>query len=163
MPRQEALLRLHKTLLARRAELREQLAGELASLRDFKSADSACDSADMAFEAGGDEMSSQLAVLDDRELRQVEQALARLQQGRYGICEGGGWNCQQKIPVARLNALPYTPFCINCERESETHPDGLSRLSTSNWGQIADAQAPMKDQRINLSELEMDLSGGRRG
>ena len=99
-------------------------------------------------------MSSRLAELDDRELSQIERALARLQQGMYGICEGGSGNCQKKIPVARLNALPYTPFCINCEREMEKHPGGLGRQNTGNWGQVSNAQAPMQDQRINLSELE---------
>lgn len=117
----------------------------------------------MAFEANGDELSSRLAELDDRELSQVERALARLQQGMYGICEGGSANCQKKIPVARLNALPYTPFCINCERELEKHQSGPGRQSTGPWGHIFDAQAAMQDQRINLSELEMDLSGNRRG
>jgi DnaK suppressor protein len=163
MARRDALLRLHKTLLARRAHLREKLAGELANLRDFNAADATGDSADAAFEAGGDEMTSRLAELEDRDLGHIERALARLQQGTYGICEGGSANCQKRIPVARLNALPYTPFCINCEREREMHPDGLALESIGNWGQISDAQAPMQDQRINLSELEMDLSGNQRG
>src|SRR5689334_22764484 len=114
MARRDALLRLHKTLLARRAHLRAKLTGELVDLREFRAADSAGDNADAAFEADGDEMSSQLAELDDRELSQIERALARLQQGRYGVCEGGSANCQKKIPLARLNALPYAPFCINC-------------------------------------------------
>src|ERR1700676_4366281 len=138
MARRDALLRLHKTLLARRADLRGKLAGELANLREFRAADSAGDSADAAFEAGGDEMSSQLAQLDDRELSHIERALARLQQGTYGTCEGGSENCQKKIPVARLNALPYAPFCIICERELELHPDGLALQSMGNWGQISD-------------------------
>jgi len=159
MARRDALLRLHKTLLARRADLRGKLAGELADLREFRTADSAGDSADAAFEAGGDEMSSQLAQLDDRELSQIERALARLQLGMYGICEGGSASCQKKIPVARLNALPYTPFCINCEREMEMHPDTVALQSTGNWAQVFDGQSPMQDQRMQMSELEMRLSG----
>jgi DnaK suppressor protein len=154
MARRDALLRLHKTLLARRGHLRAKLSGELSNLREFRAADSAGDSADAAFEAGGDEMSSQLAQLDDRELSQIERALSRLQLGTYGICEGGSANCQKRIPVARLNALPYTPFCINCERELERHPDGAALESTGNWAQVFDGQAPMQDQRIQLSEWE---------
>lgn len=141
MPRREALLRLHRSLLASRTDLREKLAGDLAGLRDFKTADSAGDAADWAFEAGGDEMSSRLAELDDRELTQIERAPARWQQGTYGLCEGDSCSCQKKIPVARLKALPHTPFCINCEREMEQHPGGLDRQSRGNWGQIPDPSA----------------------
>ena len=163
MTRQNVLVRLHKDLLARREELSKQLAGELAYLHDSNAGGAAGDSADLALEAGGDDVSSQLAELDDRELNQIERALARWKHRTYGLCEGGSANCQKRIPVARLNALPYTAFCINCERELEKHLDGLGRPTKDNWGQVSDAQAPMQDQRINLSDVEMKMSGGRRG
>jgi DnaK suppressor protein len=155
-------LRLHRTLLARWTDLHEKLVDELANLRDFKSADYTGDSADVAFETSSDEMSSQLAELDARELSQIERALARLKQGAYGICEGGSKNCQKRIPVSRLNALPYTTFCINCEREIEKHPGWLDRRGTDNWVQVFDSEARVERQRINLSGLEMELSGKRR-
>jgi DnaK suppressor protein len=155
------LLRLQKELLARQERVGKKLATELAYLHDCKAADATGDSADLAFEADGDEMSSQLAELDDWELSQIERALARLQQGRYGICDGGGCNCQKKIPLARLNALPYTTLCINCEREMETHLGGPGRQPRGNWRQISDAQASMQDQRINASELEKSLFSRR--
>src|ERR1700736_3865545 len=136
MPRRNALLRLDETLLARRTYQREKLAGELANLRDFKAADSTGDSADGAFETSSDEMASQLAELDARELGQIERALARWRQGKYGVCEGGSQNCQKKIPVARLNALPYTTVCITCEREMEEYPDWLDQRGTSNWNEV---------------------------
>jgi DnaK suppressor protein len=137
------------------------LAGDLAALRDLSAADSTGDSADVAFETSSDEMSSQLAEMDARELGQIERALARLLQGRYGVCEGGSENCQIKIPVARLNALPYTTFCINCERAMERNPDSPDRLGAGNWTQVFDWEAPMERQQINLSELEMELSDSR--
>ena len=91
-----------KTLLARRAALRKALAGELADLRNFKAESG--DSADVAFDAGSEEIATQLAELEARELNQIERALARMKQGTYGVCE----LCQGKIPVARLNALPFS-------------------------------------------------------
>jgi RNA polymerase-binding transcription factor DksA len=87
MARQNALLRLHKNLLTCSERLGRKLAGDLASLRDFRAADSTGDSADLAFAADGDEMSSRLAELDDRELSKIERALARWQGGTFGICE----------------------------------------------------------------------------
>lgn len=154
MARRDALLRLHKSLLARRADIRKKLSDELYNLRNFKSSDSTGDSADVAFEAGSDEMSSQLAELDSRELRQIDRALARLKQGTYGLCE----SCQKKIPVGRLNALPYTTLCIECQREMEKYPDSWRELRAGgNWENVLDP-AHMDDHReVDLSELEIDL------
>lgn len=110
MARRGALLRLHKSLLIRQADIRKKLAEELDVLCHLKGADTIGDSADVAFELGSEEMASQLAELDAREMHQIEYALVRLKQGTYGICEG----CGGKIPVGRLNALPYTSLCIAC-------------------------------------------------
>src|SRR5947209_296668 len=113
MARRDALIRLQKTLLARRSELRKKLTEDLDNLRNFRGEDTTGDAADAAFEAGSDEMASQLAELDSRELSQIDRALVRLKQGTYGACE----SCQGKIPVGRLNALPYSTLCIACQRE----------------------------------------------
>ena len=165
MARRDALLRLHKSLLARRAYLRKKLAGELANLRDFRSADATGDSADVAFETAGDEMTSQLAELEARELFQIERALDRLKHGTYGVCEGEdeeGNPCGEKIPVARLNALPYTTLCIKCQREMERNPGWAERRSHGNWEKVFDVEKPIEDQReVDLSELEVDLSSNR--
>jgi len=45
----------------------------------------------------------------------VDDALARLAEGRFGHCV----ECGRKIAVQRLEALPYTAFCINCEHRRE--------------------------------------------
>ena len=158
MARRDALLRLHKSLLTRRADIRKKLADELDNLRNFKNSTSTGDTADVAFEAGSDEMASQLAELDSRELTQIDRALARLKQGTYGLCE----LCQAKIPVGRLNALPYTTLCIECQREMEKYPDWQDRRGAANWEKVFDAATPIEDQReIDLSEIEIDLSSNR--
>jgi DnaK suppressor protein len=162
MARGDALLRLQKTLLARKEELRRLLADELASLHDFKGVDATGDAADLAFEAGSEEMASRLAEMDARELMQIEQVLARLKRGTYGICEGGSLQCQRKIPVARLKALPHALLCINCEREREKSSDGPYLNSRGNWAQVYAFQPPTDDRHINASKLEMELPGGRR-
>lgn len=59
------------------------------------------------------------AVLDReharRELRQVESALRRIEDGRYGVCE----DCGARIAPERLEVLPYTPRCVGCARDAE--------------------------------------------
>ena len=64
MARRDALIRLHKSLLGRRSDLRNKLADELSNMRNFRAGDNTGDSADVAFETGSDEMSSQLAAID---------------------------------------------------------------------------------------------------
>jgi DnaK suppressor protein len=157
MARRDALLRLHKSLLSRRADIRKKLADELDGLRNEKSSDPTGDPADVAFESGSEEMASQLAELDSRELRQIDRALQRLKQGTYGVCEG----CQCKIPIGRLNALPYTTLCISCQREMEKYPDWQDRRA-GDWEKVYDAPTSLEDQReVDLSEIEIDLSSNR--
>ena len=159
MTRRNALLRLHENLLARGKRLSKKVVGEPAYQHGCNAPHGTGDSADSAFEAEGGEMSARLAGLGTRELSQIDQALARWKQGTYGLCE----SCQKQISLPRLNALPYAPFCISCEREMEKSSDGQPRQSTTPWGQILDSQAPMQDQPFNLSEMERELSGSRRG
>jgi DnaK suppressor protein len=133
MARREALLRLHKVLLGRRGDLLGKLAGELDNLRNFKNLDGTGDSADAAFDSGSEEMASQLAELDAKELDQIERAIGKLKQGTYGLCEV----CEGKIPVGRLNVLPYSTLCIDCQKEMERDPT---------WG-----QEDRKSTRLNSS------------
>src|SRR5262245_46402295 len=158
MARQDALIRLHKTLLTRRAEILKKLHEDLDDLRNTKSDDSTGDSADVAFQAGSDEMTTHLAELDSRELSQIERALHRLKQGTYGVCEC----CAQKIPIGRLNALPYTTLCIECQREMEEFPDWHAGRGESNWAKVDDAAPPLEEQReIRLSDIDLDMPSGR--
>jgi DnaK suppressor protein len=153
MARRDALLRLHKTLLARRQALRKALAGELADLRNFKG--DTGDSVDVAFDSGNEEIATQLAELEARELNQIERALARMKQGTYGVCE----HCQGKIPVSRLNALPYSTTCIECQREMEHYPGWAGGRGGADWEKVYEAgSSPDEDREVNISEIEMDLS-----
>ncbi len=52
---------------------------------------------------------------DIEELRAVQNAIARLERGDYGLCQ----SCGTEIPVARLEALPQAEFCVECQRRRE--------------------------------------------
>jgi RNA polymerase-binding transcription factor DksA len=43
-------------------------------------------------------------------VREVEDALARIQEHRFGTCE----ECDKRIPKSRLTALPYARHCVSC-------------------------------------------------
>lgn len=56
----------------------------------------------------------------DREanlLRSVRQALARFADGSYGVC----LHCEEDISPKRLNAVPWTSFCIKCQEAADRH------------------------------------------
>ena len=46
----------------------------------------------------------------ERRIEDLEASLTRAQAGLYGICQG----CGQPIAAERLEALPYTTYCIQC-------------------------------------------------
>ena len=48
-------------------------------------------------------------------LEMVDEALARMRKGTYGICEG----CECRIPHARLDAIPYAVQCVQCAASDE--------------------------------------------
>jgi DnaK suppressor protein len=147
---------VHKTLVARRDEILKKLHSDMDALRNDQATDTTGDSADAAFESGSEEMASQLAELDARELAQIERALQKLKQGTYGICEV----CSQKIGVGRLNALPYSTLCINCQRDMEDDPSGFeTRMGDAGWERAYESARAMEEPRdIRLSDLEMKFN-----
>ena len=153
MARNDALIRLHQTLLARRTELRKRLGMELQDLHR-KQSSATGDSADAAFDSSGEEIASQLAELESKELAQVERALRRLKQGTYGQCEV----CTTRIPVARLNALPYSTVCIKCQREIESEGGWHVGRGDTDWARVSDHDNPMEDREVRIADLEIDMS-----
>jgi DnaK suppressor protein len=114
MARKDALVNLRAILVRRRDALRSALAGDLTLLKELRS-ESPGDVIDAAYDSAQDEISSQLAEVESRELANIENALTRMKAGSYGQCEV----CGGRIPMARLNALPYATVCIECQRELE--------------------------------------------
>jgi DnaK suppressor protein len=159
MARRDALLRLHECLRARAAALDDTLAGEVENLRSIRTNQTG-DSADVAFDSGSEEILTQLVGLGARELNQIHRALARLTQGTSGICEV----CQKKIPVARLNALPYSTTCIHCQREMEGYPGSACAAwrDGGDWENIDSAAAALEDQReVDLTTMQREWSSNR--
>ncbi len=60
------------------------------------------------------ELQIRLHQTDGRLLRAIEEALGRIRQGTFGVCQ----TCQRPISKARLEAVPWTRLCRECkERE----------------------------------------------
>ncbi len=125
MSRKDALQPMKTILLKRRDALRSALAGDLSLLKELRNQSSG-DVVDAALDSAQDEISSQLAEVESRELARIEAALEQIGWAKYGICEG----CDCKIPMARLNALPYATLCIECQREAEKKT-AITRVATA--------------------------------
>lgn len=54
-----------------------------------------------------------LSTMDVERLRLVNEALDRIQTGDYGVC----LNCEQPIPLRRLQVVPWTRYCVQCQEE----------------------------------------------
>ena len=144
MSRKAAILKLRENLLQRREALRKALAGDLSLLKAMQEQGGG-DEIDAALDSAHNEINSQLAELESRELKQVESALARMADGTYGICEATG----KPIPLARLQALPYATFCIEAQRELEKQGE---MGTTPDWSRIYDAE--MADTHIAMNDIE---------
>ncbi len=55
-----------------------------------------------------------IAQNEEQMLKDVEAALERIEAGTYGVCQ----ECGRAIAQERLQAIPYTPWCIDCAREN---------------------------------------------
>jgi len=140
---------MYQVLIKRRDALRKALAGDLSLLKEL-SAQASGDVVDAALDSVQDEISSQLAEVESRELARIEIALERMREGQYGICEGCGTN----IPLARLNALPYATLCIKCQREAEREGSGSS--TNVDWSRLLDVHG--SDNDVSINDLELDVS-----
>ena len=101
MPSQELLAQVRTALEAERAELTTQLAenGDVPFDENF------ADSGQVAAEQG--EHRAIVGHIQDS-LRDVDAALAKLDDGSYGKCE----ECGEEIAEARLEAMPSARYCI---------------------------------------------------
>jgi RNA polymerase-binding protein DksA len=58
---------------------------------------------------------SRLERRQRHELDEIEDALARLENGTFGLCE----SCGRAIPLARLRAMPAARRCLDCQKKME--------------------------------------------
>jgi DnaK suppressor protein len=101
--------------------LEEQKRALLQQARKTLSEEAAFDTDDLPDEidlASSEYTQSMVFRLRDREkflLKKIDDAMARIESGTFGICE----ICEEEISVKRLEARPVTTMCIRCKEEQE--------------------------------------------
>jgi len=100
-------------------EMKRKLLAEIQ--QDLKqgresSKDEGMDTYDLASEERDREINFILTDRDRGKLQAIEDALDRIGEGSYGICE----SCEQEIAEGRLQAMPFTRLCVQCQSDRET-------------------------------------------
>lgn len=111
----EAAATQERTEIETLEAVKQEIVHELANLRtDLRNmAEPSADETDIdAYER---EKTWALVQRLERKLDAVEHAMKQVEKGIYGICE----SCGDRIAPARLEVLPETTLCLDCQRQVE--------------------------------------------
>ncbi|MES2336035.1 TraR/DksA family transcriptional regulator [Tabrizicola sp.] len=105
---------MYKTPISVRRQALEQRLAELGvrleAIEEELDSHQNPDWEDLAAEREGDEVLEATGNAGLAEIPQIRAALSRIEQGSYGLCV----RCGEPIAEARLDVLPWTPFCRRC-------------------------------------------------
>lgn len=120
---EEQLAHLKQLLDEREQTLRADLLREASAQEDFVDmATEAPDPGDASFASLSVDLGNAAVTRDLIELRAIEAARARMNNGTYGECV----NCETEIPYERLLVQPTAERCAPCQEVHEkTHADAL--------------------------------------
>ena len=104
---------LRQMLEDRRAEIQDKL----RSLRETLPAEAAVvrDTEEQSVDDFIQEVDFALMEMKSLTLRKIDEAIHRLEQGRYGVCV----ECGSDIAEARLKAVPFADLCRECQEQQE--------------------------------------------
>ena len=106
--------RFQEKLLAHKQMVEESMSAAVVQGRQTVT-DDTLDIADQAVISYQKELLFSQGTSGHRQLRLVHQALSRLHEGTFGECI----HCGEEIGAKRLEALPWTPYCIVCQEKFE--------------------------------------------
>ncbi len=103
-----------KTLLEQKEKIVRKLSQFYNESKEVET-DSAQDVVDKAESSYTKEFLLSLSDAEREQLRLLDAALRRLETPAFGLCQ----MCGKQIGKKRLNALPWTPYCIDCQQKKE--------------------------------------------
>lgn len=96
--------------------MRQRITGQIASLKgDSLQREDAVNSEEDGTDAFERQFALNIASSENEVVFEIDEALSRIEQGTYGICE----QCRSAIEIDRLKALPFVKMCIKCKAENE--------------------------------------------
>jgi DnaK suppressor protein len=99
-----------KALRDKANELRRRMSAENAAAIVSRLEDPS-DSGDLSQQSHEEWLFLNRNSLEKTLLREVEEALIRVKEGTYGVCQ----ECEEPISAKRLQALPWAKFCVRCQ------------------------------------------------
>lgn len=105
----------HRRIIDRRNEIVQKLSESRKESKAIET-DIAQDLADKAESSYTKEFLLNLSDAERDELFLIDAALSRIKKREFGNCQ----MCQKEIGRKRINALPWTPYCIECQEKIET-------------------------------------------
>jgi DnaK suppressor protein len=110
------LNKFKKILESRQAELQQ-----IVLNRDGIIIEKSADALDEVQHAAERDLAIRHLDRDSNLLRSVRSALRRIEECSFGICA----HCDEEISPKRLAAVPWAPFCIQCQEQADrNHDDG---------------------------------------
>jgi len=100
----------HEELKLELEQRLSDLQSRLSSIKRDVTQSHSGDSAEQAQERENDEVVDAIGNETAQSIRVIQAALARIDDGTYGLCE----NCGEGIAPARLSAVPEATRCVNC-------------------------------------------------
>jgi DnaK suppressor protein len=107
--------KMKNLLLEMKEEILHMLAEESNDFKKIVEDMDPKDMVDIAADDIGKNTLDALGAVEMRKLRQIEAALGRIENGRYGYCMESG----DEIPKERLEAIPYALYTVACQAEIE--------------------------------------------
>ena len=104
---------LRRMLEERRTEIQEKLRAIREEVPSYQ--DEVRDTEEQSVTDFAQEMEFALMEMKAQTLIRIDEALLRVDQGTYGICD----ECEQDIAEARLKAVPFALLCIDCQSREE--------------------------------------------
>lgn len=112
--RNKKLKQQYEELSIRRNQLLNEIENRLKKTRT-ESDSQFTDIADIATHNLQDELSMTVASEEIKKVKQIDDALARIDSGKYGTCV----NCGCEIDLERLKVLPFATLCVKCKEKEE--------------------------------------------
>jgi DnaK suppressor protein len=112
--RKKFLTKVRENLEETKAKLAQEIDLDLKAEREANK-DEGMDTYDLASEERDREINFILSDRGRAKIKSIEDALQRLNEGSYGICE----SCGIEIAEERLEALPFTRLCRDCQQDQE--------------------------------------------
>lgn len=120
--------RLRKILLSKREEVLKEAKEEIGKFirgENKEIIETVLDDGDWSIVDVAEDLNLRKLTLHKQTLNKIEEALRKIDEGTYGICE----DCGSEIPEERLKLIPFAIYCVDCMETREK----LEEIDREEW------------------------------